>query len=80
MDAILNPENSNTPVEELTLEMLYDMATQLEPLLASCNEFVSPKITNDLSSMFSPAYGNTVTAPPPLFLITTNLPCLPTAV
>jgi hypothetical protein len=42
--------------------------------------FVSPKTTNDLPSMVSLPNGSTVTAPPPLFLITYNLPFFPTAV
>ena len=76
---MVNPVNSKTPVDEFTVEILYEIATQKLPLLANCIELVSPKITKGLSSTLSPAYGNTVTAPPPLFFIVTNLPCLPTA-
>ena len=53
-DALLNPENSKTPVDELTVEILYVIATQKLPLLANCNELVSPKITKGFSSIVSP--------------------------
>ena len=42
--------------------------------------FVSPKIIKGFPSMVSLPNGSTVTAPPPLFLITNNLPFLPIAV
>jgi len=79
-DAIVIPVNSNTPVDELTVEILYPTATHSLPLLDNCILFVSPKIIKDFPSMVSLPNGSTVTAPPPLFLMTYKRPFLPTAV
>jgi len=69
-DAIVMPVNSKTPVEEFTVDILYEMATHSAPLLANWIVFVSPKITKGFPSMVSLPNGSTVTAPPPLFLTT----------
>ena len=52
-DAIVKPVNSKTPVDELTVDMLYPNATHSVPLLANCIVFVSPNITKGFPSIVS---------------------------
>ena len=61
------------------MDILYPNATHSLPLLDNWILFVSPKIIKDFPSMVSLPNGSTVTAPPPLFLTTYNLPFSPIA-